>query len=164
MKRWWWWPTVIAVWIGLAEGIPVLWDAGGREAWTWVHAQADSLAWIGVYLDALAAWPKRPERAYMDIVKNIQRTHEVSTPTGPVGPKRPGGDGHTAHLHVIQPLWPLRGRFRTWHRLREKGGMSVMMGIPVLTGRVNTRCPRFPVHFGWFPRLMDQFMSRAHPK
>ena len=36
----------------------------------------------------------------MDIVKNIQRTHEVSTPTGPVGPKRPGGDGHTAHLHV----------------------------------------------------------------
>ena len=59
--------------------------------------------------------PKRPERAYMDIVKNIQRTHEVSTPTGPVGPKRPGGDGHTAHLHVHQPLWPLRGRFRTAH-------------------------------------------------
>ena len=34
----------------------MLWDAGGREAWAWVRAQADSLAWIGVNLDALAAW------------------------------------------------------------------------------------------------------------
>ena len=33
----------------------------------------------------------------------------------------------------------------------EKGRMSVIMGIPVMTGRMNTRCPRFPVHFGWFP-------------
>ena len=56
MKRWWLWPTVIAVWIGLAEGIPLLWNAGGREAWASVRAQADSLAWIGVYLDVLAAW------------------------------------------------------------------------------------------------------------
>ena len=37
------------------------------------------------------------------------------------------------------------------HRLREKGRMSVMMGIPVMTGCMNTPCPRFPVHFGWFP-------------
>ena len=59
----------------------------------------------------------------MDIVKNIQRTHEVSTPTGPVGPKRPGGDGHTAHLHVHQPLWPRSG----------EGRMGVIMGIPVTT-------------------------------
>ena len=36
-----------------------------------------------------APWsrPKRSERAYMDIVKNIQRTHEVLTPAGPVDPR-----------------------------------------------------------------------------
>ena len=28
--------------------------------------------------------------------------------------------------------------------------MSVMMGLPVTTERMNTPCPRFPVHFGWF--------------
>ena len=28
----------------------------------------------------LSTWPKRPERAYMDISKDIQRTHEVLTP------------------------------------------------------------------------------------
>ena len=52
--------NVIAVWIGLAEGIPMLWDAGGREAWAWTRAQAASLAWIGVYLDTIAAWDGWP--------------------------------------------------------------------------------------------------------
>ena len=37
--------------------------------------------------------------------------------------------------------------------------MSVIMGIPVMTGPVNTRCPRFPVHFEWFP---DQCTNRVN--
>ena len=38
----------------------MLWDAGGREAWAWTRAQAASLAWIGVYLDTIAAWDGWP--------------------------------------------------------------------------------------------------------
>ena len=37
MKRGIWWVVVaIVVWLGLAEGLPVLWDAGGRDAWAWL--------------------------------------------------------------------------------------------------------------------------------
>ena len=35
--------------------------------------------------------------------------------------------------------------------VREKSRMSVMMGIPVMTGWMNTPRPGFHVHFGWFP-------------
>ena len=43
----------------------------------------------------------------MDIVKNIQRTHEVSTPTGPVSPKRPVATGTPLIDTYINPY----GRF-----------------------------------------------------
>ena len=33
----------------------------------------------------------------------------------------------------------------------EKGRMSVIMGIPVMTRQMNTPRPRFSVHFEWFP-------------
>ena len=50
---------------------------------------------------------KRPERSYMDIVKHIQQPHEVSTPTGPVGPKRPVATGTPFIYTHINP----NGRF-----------------------------------------------------
>ena len=43
----------------------------------------------------------------MDIVKNIQRTHEVSTPTGPVGPNAPVATGTPLIYTYINPY----GRF-----------------------------------------------------
>ena len=33
LPRWAWWVIAIAVWIALAEGSPILWESGGREAW-----------------------------------------------------------------------------------------------------------------------------------
>ena len=42
----------------------------------------------------------------MDIVKNIQRTHEVLTPAGPVDPRRPGWAARLSSddLRVLSPL------------------------------------------------------------
>ena len=42
----------------------------------------------------------------MDIVKNIQRTHEVLTPAGPVNRRRPrlGGQAFSDDLRGLSPL------------------------------------------------------------
>ena len=55
------------------------------------------------------------------------------------------------YTHINPYLWPLRGRSRPAHRLQEKGRMSVIMGILIVTSRMNTPRQRFAVHFGWFP-------------
>ena len=54
------------------------------------------------------------------------------------------------YTHINPYLWPLRGRSRPAHRLQEKGWMSVIMGILIVTCRMNTPRWRFAVHFEWF--------------
>ena len=65
LPRWAWWVIAIAVWIGLAEGLPMLWESGGREAWQWLGerwsllSEVDALVFFGglaLYVVILLLW------------------------------------------------------------------------------------------------------------
>ncbi|MDE0524479.1 MAG: Tn3 family transposase [Boseongicola sp.] len=54
-------------------------------------------------------------------------------------------------LHVHQPLRPLRSGSRRAQRLRAEGCMSAILGVVMMTSRMNTKSPHSGVHSGSFP-------------
>ena len=80
------------------------------------------------------ARPKRPERAYMDIVKNIQRTHEMLTPAGPVGPRRP----QDHFFVVIECQRPVRVCLPRGRRQLHEAQLGTQTRNVPQNGRLNT--------------------------